>query len=148
MKKKFALYYEQNGMAHAILTSKETFLRDVYVLSCAGAQAITKYSVAMILNMVEDAEDDDRVIAFSFPHDEEKNIQEEYMWQFCSIEFYNKVLLNKKSCAELYDEKPLLSDYEEECFLEFCAKQKAIEILGLMPLGEEEHIINAIKELL
>lgn len=146
MKKKFALYYEQNGMAHAILTSEDTYLRDIYVLSCTGAQAITKLSVAMLLSMLEDAEDEG--IEFSFPHDEEKKFQEEYMWQFCSIDSYNKVLLNKKNRAQLYDEKPMFSDYEEECFLEFCAEQKALEILSLIPEDEEGRVIKALMELI
>lgn len=147
MKKKFALYYEAEGGAHAILSSEETYLRDVYVLSCAHAESITKVSIAMLLSMINDHVEED-ALAFTFPFDEEREFQEEYMWQYHSIEAYNRSLMNKKDCTEVYDMKPMFSDYEEECFLEFCAKQKAMEILALMPKGEEDRIIKALKELI
>lgn len=146
MTKKFALYYEMQGISYAILTSTETYLRDVHVLECAGASSIVQLQVSLILDMFRESD----TSKCYFPLDEEQKFEEEYMWQRYSIDGYNDYLYDKKSHADIYDEKPILSDEEEQCFLEHCAMQKAIELLDHMPENEDYQnlIVKALTQLL
>lgn len=138
MTKKFALKYQMKGNNYAIISSPQTYLRDCYVLASAGASCITSANLHTFRNLILE-EDEDAPI--NFPFDEERKFQEEYMWQEYSIDGYNNHLMREMNCTEIYDEKPLLNDKEEKDFLEFCAEQKAMELLDLMPHDKEYQIL-------